>query len=414
MIGKDGKTVILKYGAYLVRAHETRVVHAPYDFSKDASDQRNEKLRTCVEKDKNETEAKPDSEETVESESEPTSDKETDHNRAIKMNSDIPKIGQRVRIKLKGSNEWKQAVIQSRAGKASGQFCDWRNLIFDDGTSSAIDWNKDVDNFSIIEEVNQIETNKSEIMGIKDKTKMHNVEVSDQEKEAKLKELENWKMFDVYDEVCDEGLKAVSVRWVLTEKTMEDGGKKMKARLVARGFEEHEEIQTDSPTVAKEMMRTYMAIAASKGWNINSIDIKAAFLQSEEISREVFIKAPKEANCGDGILWRLKKCVYGLTDAARNWFLTMKTFLLQLGCIQVKTNPSAFYWLYVGNLEGVFVMHVDDFLWGGTKRFENLIIMKINEKFNVGQQSQNIFKYIGLEVTENNNGIIIDQNQYGK
>ena len=62
-----------------------------------------------------------------------------------------------------------------------------------------------------------------------------------------------------------------------------------------------------------------------------------------------------------------KKCVYGLNDAAMKWYFTVKTFLLKMGCNQVKTDPTAFYWYYEGVLCGMFLMHVDFFLWGGTK-----------------------------------------------
>ena len=41
-----------------------------------------------------------------------------------------------------------------------------------------------------------------------------------------------------------------------------DGERKIKAQLVARGFETREEIQSDSPTVRKEVLRSFMAILA--------------------------------------------------------------------------------------------------------------------------------------------------------
>ena len=58
-------------------------------------------------------------------------------------------------------------------------------------------------------------------------------------------------------------------------------------------------------------------------WSVNSIDIKAAFLQSESIGRDVFLIPPAEAKCDKDVLWKLEKCVYGLNDAARNWYFTL-------------------------------------------------------------------------------------------
>ena len=78
-------------------------------------------------------------------------------------------------------------------------------------------------------------------------------------------ELENWKHLDVYSEVEDNGQVCVSTRWVVTEKC-KDGEKVVKARLVARGFEELDlkDIRKDSPTCGKDSLRLCLTILASK------------------------------------------------------------------------------------------------------------------------------------------------------
>eukprot|EP00112_Aurelia_sp_Birch-Aquarium-sp1_P024404 Seg770.4 transcript_id=Seg770.4/GoldUCD/mRNA.D3Y31 product="Retrovirus-related Pol polyprotein from transposon RE2" protein_id=Seg770.4/GoldUCD/D3Y31 len=114
---------------------------------------------------------------------------------------------------------------------------------------------------------------------------------------------------------------------------MKDGQKIIKARLVARGFEENSEARADSPTANKESLRIFLAMTSTKGWEAKTIDIKAAFLQGEKIQREVLLKPPTEARAGEKI-WRLKKCVYGLNDAARHWFFSVRKELLSHGCFQ--------------------------------------------------------------------------------
>ena len=74
------------------------------------------------------------------------------------------------------------------------------------------------------------------------------------------------------------------------------GSGETKVRLVARGFEETKNnFRTDSPTCLKESLRVALTIAASECWIVNSIDIKAAFLQEKPFNRKVFLKAPKKA-----------------------------------------------------------------------------------------------------------------------
>ena len=108
------------------------------------------------------------------------------------------------------------------------------------------------------------------------------------------------------------------------------------------------------------------------------------------------------------------KCVYGLNDAARKWYLTVKTFLLKMNCIQIKTDPAAFYYYHNGILSGIFLMHVDDFLWGGTEWFENCIVAKVRNHFKVVEQNGNVFKYIGMNIEQQKNGVIVHQNEFCK
>ena len=113
----------------------------------------------------------------------------------------------------------------------------------------------------------------------------------------------------------DEGQQVLSVRWVITEK-LKDGQPIIKARLVVRGFEEDLLERTDSPTCSKESQKLILALIATLGWKCKSVDVKTAFLQSDIIDREMYVRPPKEFD--EGKIWRLNKCVYGLNDATRS------------------------------------------------------------------------------------------------
>ena len=107
---------------------------------------------------------------------------------------------------------------------------------------------------------------------------------------------------------------------MITEKICE-GQKGAKAHLVARRFEDEDQVPSDSPrpTAVKSTVRTVLAITANEGWIIETIDMKAAFLQSRTINRNVYILPPPEAR-QDGMLWKSKKTVYGLDDASHEWY----------------------------------------------------------------------------------------------
>ena len=63
------------------------------------------------------------------------------------------------------------------------------------------------------------------------------------------------------------------------------------------------------------------------------------------INRNVYILPPPEAR-QDGILWQLKKtaAVYGLDDAPREWYFSVKDLLLKNDCKQSSSDKALFRW----------------------------------------------------------------------
>ena len=115
--------------------------------------------------------------------------------------------------------------------------------------------------------------------------------------EAKEKEVENLKKYKVFEKVKDEGQQLIGTRWVITQKENHDGQKtQFKARLVARGLQEVEKVQSDSPTALRDSFRMFLSLAATM--KIQKLRLP------EDIAEE-------------GILWKWQKPLYGLTDAGR-------------------------------------------------------------------------------------------------
>lgn len=104
---------------------------------------------------------------------------------------------------------------------------------------------------------------------------------------AKQDEIMNWYKNNVFEEVDDAGQKCISTRWVCSLKETPNGIVP-KARLVARGFEEFhvQELQKDSQTCAADSLRLLLAVICQNKWQIHSTDIKSAFLQGMQLSRE--------------------------------------------------------------------------------------------------------------------------------
>ena len=103
-----------------------------------------------------------------------------------------------------------------------------------------------------------------------------------------------------------------------------------------------------------------VSVIAQKKWKLNSIDIKTAFLQGENIDRELYVLPPKEANTDK--IWLLKKCTYRFVDTSRQWYGTVKQALLSLGFKMSKADTHPYFFYQNNNeLEGIITIHVDDF-----------------------------------------------------
>ena len=226
---------------------------------------------------------------------------------------------------------------------------------------------------------------------------------------AKQEELQKLKNFNVFNEIQYTGQECISTRWVLTKK-----GKEYRARLVAKGFQEQEEIRTDSPTVGKSITRIAFAIATSNHWNLESTDVKSAFLQSDTIQRDVFLIPPKEAQTAGNIIWKLNKCLYGLSDAARQFYMSVKYELKRLGCQQSFLDKTVFYKQDAQGLCGLILTHVDDFLHCGSSTFEKSVLIPLCQRFKVGERAMKDFKYVGLHITQEENNISVNQIKYAE
>lgn len=236
------------------------------------------------------------------------------------------------------------------------------------------------------------------------------------DEEAIAKEIEQWKKFNVYEEV-DKRLfpdqEIVNCRWVINEKEKEEG-KVVKARLVIKGFQETSPPVADSPTASKSVTRLFIALANALKYKFVGLDVRAAFLQSDPLDRLILVKPPKEFRTDENMVWRLKKPVYGLKDGARAWFLTVKKELLDYGCTQLQLDNSVYVYHSDGKLAGFLVVHVDDFLAAGNAEFEEKVLRRLAEKFQIGTEKEGEFTYVGWNIKQNSHCITVDQIDYQK
>ncbi|GJZ45894.1 retrovirus-related pol polyprotein from transposon TNT 1-94 [Tanacetum coccineum] len=128
----------------------------------------------------------------------------------------------------------------------------------------------------------------------------------------------------------------IALKWIYKVKLDEYGDVlKNKARLVAKGYRQEEglDFEESFSSVARlEVIRIFLANAASKNMTVYQMDVKTTFLNGE-LKEEVYVSQPEGFVDPDRPhhVYRMKKALYGLKQAPRAWYNTLSKFLLAQG-----------------------------------------------------------------------------------
>ena len=212
-------------------------------------------------------------------------------------------------------------------------------------------------------------------------------EIEEAMQKAAEKEIGTWQRFDAIDIVPpDESKqirkespeKVISSRGVWTKKDDEkrDENEKeelvLKCRVVGRGFQEEydENLRRDSPTCSTLLVQVICSLASSRLMKLTAADVRGAFLQGLKIDRELYFEPPKNLGKAQipgvqpGALLKLKKSIYGVNDAARQWYHSIKGILLRLGWESLTFELAGFVLRDPASKEviAILALHVDDVL----------------------------------------------------
>jgi hypothetical protein len=126
------------------------------------------------------------------------------------------------------------------------------------------------------------------------------------------------------------GKNVVGSQWVYAAKTNAEGTFDLgKARVVAQGFTQRpgmDYFEVTSPVVKLDSLRLILAIAIQKGWEIEMMDVKGAYLNST-LDEEIYMRQPDGFNDGSGRVLKLHRAIYGLKQSGRSWYKKLTTVL---------------------------------------------------------------------------------------
>ena len=61
-------------------------------------------------------------------------------------------------------------------------------------------------------------------------------------------------------------------------------------------------------------------------------------------------------------------------------------------------DEASFYWKCDGKCQSQIAVNVQDFLWSGSAKFENIVINRLRFTVKIDTEEEKVFKYIGIEI----------------
>ena len=230
---------------------------------------------------------------------------------------------------------------------------------------------------------------------------------------AKHKELSCWLETSTVKSILRNRIhpsRIMSSRWVLTWKLDDkvQEGRKAKARLVVRGYQDPElhQVDTDSPTLSRDARMILLQVIASSKWRVQNFDIKTAFLRGKSDGRELAMEPVSELRhlmkLADDEICILEGNAYGRVDAP---VLFYKEFRRHLEAVGFEAHPLDNCLYILRNkkdptkLDGILGTHVDDGIGGGNQNYD-AALRELQKQLPFGSQEFDRFKFTGLDIEQ--------------
>ena len=196
-----------------------------------------------------------------------------------------------------------------------------------------------------------------------------------------------------------EGRRLIGSKWVFKEKC--DG--RFRARLVCLGYIQIPGVDFSdnyAPVGNDIIFRVIMLLRLMYSLHAVLLDVETAFLYGK-LEEEIYMEIPtgyKEVyeDPGDDKVLVLQMAMYGLVQAARQWFKRLSDVLITLGFNPCESDPCLMYRI---DEEGlcIILMYVDDNLIVGSRKAIDKATTEIKAMFSV-TVSPIATEYLGCEI----------------
>ena len=279
---------------------------------------------------------------------------------------------------------------------------------------------------------------------------------------AVREEIESFKRLGVYEEVLKGSATSTHLpaRLTLVTKPNVHGGKKARIVICGNFQEVHPDEFTASKTPSYPALRMALSVASHMGWPLECWDVSTAFLYARLFGdrdtdlggSEIFMRPPKilveTKVVDDGVVWKIKKALYGLRTSPIAWEMERDNTLKSLTWVHDETeyrllpcHGSPCLWTVIpirpGEdpsvktskeelTRGVVITYVDDLLLTGWQHHIDAITKALLAKYvmkksgalpegmsEMGKNPSDGIDFLGARITRDDDGTVwCDQSKY--
>ncbi|CAI7825793.1 unnamed protein product [Closterium sp. NIES-53] len=147
-------------------------------------------------------------------------------------------------------------------------------------------------------------------------------------------------------------------------------------------------------------LRVLLHVAAQRDHELHSLDFSTAFLQGS-LQEEIWLRRPPgfTASFPPGTQWSLRRPVYGLRQAPREWHDTLRTTLAALGFAPSTADPSLFLRTDTSLLPFYIPVYVDDLVFATVDTVGCVYVKSELQKRHTCTDLGELRSYLGLQIT---------------
>ncbi|CAI7907258.1 unnamed protein product, partial [Closterium sp. NIES-54] len=158
--------------------------------------------------------------------------------------------------------------------------------------------------------------------------------------------------------------------------------------------------QTFSPTPKMTTLWVLLHVAAQRDYELHSLDFSTAFLQGS-LHEEIWLRHPPgfTGSFPPGTQWSLRRPVYGLRQAPREWHDTLRTTLAALGFAPSTADPSLFLRTDTSLPPFYILVYVDDLVFATADTAGLAHVKSDLQKRHTCTDVGELRSYLGLQIT---------------